>query len=71
MKNGGVRWQEKLEKTSRVQEWQKDFLKIPGQERLEKTSLAQDWQKDFLKVPVSKKSKELNNLTEVKEGLIS
>ena len=70
MKNGGVRWQEKLEKTSRVQDWQKDFLKVPGQERLEKTSLAQDWQKDFPKVQVGKIER-MNNLTEVKEGLIS
>jgi hypothetical protein len=29
MKNGGVRWQERLEKTSLAQDWQKDFLKVP------------------------------------------
>ena len=57
MKNGGVIWQEKLEKISLVQEWQKDLLKVPGQEKLEKTSLVQDWQKDLLKVPVSRNRK--------------
>ena len=38
--------------------------------KLEKTSLAQDWQKDFPKVQVGKIER-MNNLTEVKEGLIS